>query len=281
MRRWVSVLAVLTAGCSPAIGAAVGADPSAGGSVSNWLYLPPGWAERVVFYDSFESSPGEPEVNRIQARLPQATGERAEGFVGQGFRTPCGPQHKAAFEIVSPALSIHRPLTVMCWWRLDAPMQETTGFNLLNLHGNGPYLPHFVAGKGPWCALKEPTFIYQVVNFPGIPQYHNSWGGRAWFEPGEWHHVAMTVANANEVRVYRDGQVCETILPKGRAFKEGEINAAVFGSQGHPMTIDEALVVDRALTPEELADYVLAACSLRGRAFPVGQVSVKLSGSRP
>jgi len=232
------------------------------------VYLPPAWADRVVFYHSFESGFDRPEINRLGAKLPPSGSTRPDGFAGKGCPLPLSPRHEAALEIRSPALSIHRPLTLMCWFRVDAPMAESTGFHLLSLRGDGPYLSHFVAGKGPWCALAEPTFVYQVVSFPGIPQYNNPWGGRAMIEPGVWHHVALTVANAAEVRVYRDGTLKETILPKGRLFRDGEIHTAAFGSQGHPMTLDEVLVLDRALTPDELADYVTASRSLRDRGFP-------------
>jgi len=78
------------------------------------------------------------------------------------------------------------------------------------------------------------------------------------------------VANASEVRVYRDGAIQETILPKGRPFRENEVHTATIGSRGHPMTVDELLVLDRALTADELAEYVTAARSLRGHGFPVG-----------
>jgi hypothetical protein len=81
--------------------------------------------------------------------------------------------------------------------------------------------------------------------------------------------VALTAANASEIRVYRDGTLQETILPKGRAFRENEVHAATVGSQGHPMTVDELLVLDRALAPDEVVEYVAASRSLRERAFPV------------
>jgi hypothetical protein len=235
------------------------------------LYLPPSWADRVCFYHAFETRLDRPEINRIGATVLAASGELASGFVGKGCRLPMGSGKNAAFEISSPAISVHRPLTLMCWFQLDEPMTETTGFGLLALHGNGRYITHFVAGKGVWCGLREPTFISQVVAFPGIAQYSNSWGGRAWFDAGVWHHVAMTVANAGEIRIYRDGTHCETIVLKGRAFKDHEVTTAMFGSQGHPMTVDEVLVIDRALTAEEIARYVASSRSLRDRAFPVVQ----------
>jgi hypothetical protein len=247
-------------------------DPAPGpdSAAEPYVYLPPAWADRVVFYHSFEAGFDQPEINRLGAKLRPSGSTRPDGFAGRGCPLPLGPKQDAALEISSPGLSLHRPLTLMCWFRLDAPMTETTGFHLLSLRGDGPYVTHFVAGKGPWCALKEPTFVYQVVAFPGILLYHNSWGGRAMIEPGAWHHVALTVANASEVRVYRDGAIQETILPKGRPFRENEVHTATIGSRGHPMTVDELLVLDRALTADELAEYVTAARSLRGHGFPVG-----------
>ena len=211
------------------------------------FYLPPSWADRVGFYHSFESGVERPEINRIDAKMFAAGGESAPGFAGKGCRLPLGQAKNAALEISSPALSAHRPITLMCWFRLDRPMTETTGFALLTLRGSGPYIAHFVAGKGPWCRLKEPTYISQVIAFPGITQYNNAWGGRAWFDAGVWHHVAMTVANSSEIRIYRDGALCETIIVKGRMFKDQETTTAAFGSSGHPMTIDEVLVLDRRL----------------------------------
>ena len=219
----------------------------------------------------FETRLDRPEINRIGATLRETSGELVSGFTGKGCRLPMGPAKNMALEISSPAISVHRPITLMCWFRLDRPMTETTWCGLLCLRGDGPYITHFVAGKGPWCGLREPTFISQVVAFPGISLFHNPWGGRAWFDAGVWHHVAMTVANASEIRIYRDGTLRDTIIPKGRTFKDHEVTTAVFGSQGHPMTIDEVLVLDRALTAEEIAHYVTSSQGLKERAFPVVQ----------
>jgi hypothetical protein len=237
------------------------------------LYLPPSWADRVGFYHTFESQLDRPEINRVGAKLTQPAGELGPGFAGRGCRLPLGSAKNVPFEISCPAISVHRPITLMFWFRLDKPMTETSGFGLLTLRGNGPYISHFVAGKGPWCGLQEPTFISQVVAFPGIPQYHNSWGGRAWFDEGQWHHMAMTVANGAEIRIYRDGKLIETILPKGRLFKDGEVTTAAIGSRGHPMTVDEVILLDRVLTGSEIAQYVTSARSLKERAFPVFQTA--------
>jgi hypothetical protein len=238
------------------------------GDAADCLYLPPCWADRVVFYHTFDGRFDRPEINRIGAKALQTSGELASGFTGKGCRLPLGTAKNAAFEVSSPAISAHRPITLMCWFRLDRRMAETTWIGLLMLRGAGPYITHFVAGRGVWCGLREPTFISQIVAFPGISQFHNQWGGRAWFDEGVWHHVAMTVASASEVLVYRDGTLRDTIVVKGRTFKDHEVNTAAFGSQGHPMTIDECLVIDRALTADEIAQYVTSSRALREQNVP-------------
>jgi hypothetical protein len=252
----------------PAVGLLLGlvslahAQPDLAARADRFLYLPPAWAERVVYYHSFDAALGQADINDLGASLAAAPVQATTGFAGLGCAEGLGPDRKLGYQISSDGLSPHLPLTLMCWFRLDAEPSETAWYNLLRLWGGNNYVTHFVAGKGEWCGLQEPTFIYQVVNFPGIPLYHNSWGGRPAFAPGEWHHVAMTVANAANVRFYRDGALVENILVKGQSFREGEVNAATFGDGGLPMTVDEVLVLDRALRAEEIAEYVAAARQL-------------------
>lgn len=135
--------------------------------------------------------------------------------------------------IHSPALSIHKPLTGMFWWRLDEPMKEEPGFGVLALRGKG-WLSAFVAGKGPWCALKEPARVFQCYNFPGMENCNDVWGGRAWFEPGVWHHTAITAS-------------------------------------GLGMTLDDVVILDRALSGDEIPAYITAAKALARVRFPVRQ----------
>lgn len=232
-----------------------------------FLYLPPTWADRVVFYHSFDGTLDRPDINDLGATLTTAPTATGPGFAGQGCPEPLGAAKKHGYEIASDGLSPHRPLTMMCWLRLETPVQETTWYNLLRLWRGDTYLTHFVAGKGEWCGLQRPTYIFQVVNFPGLPLYHNSWAGSPDWQPGEWHHVAMTVSGAANVRFYRDGKLVENILLKTRPFREGEVRIATFGDGKFPMTVDEVIVADRALQEDELADYVAQARQLHAIGY--------------
>ena len=263
-RAIVTLTAILLAGV------ARGELPAA--AASDFLYLPPAWEDRVVFYHAFERRVDEPEINTLAARVQGAATAEAEGLTGKGYTAPNVHDKKnpqTPLSIFSPGLSAHRPLTVMCWWRLDRPMVETSSFSLLSLAGAG-YVASFVHGKGEWCGLKEPTYVSQVNNFPGIANHNNPWGGRAWFEPGAWHHVAITVAGGAEVAIYWDGRLRETISLKGRLLREGDTGRVDIGGnyRFHPMTFDDLIVVDRVLTAEEIADYCLATTELRRQAFP-------------
>lgn len=236
-----------------------------------FFYLPPAWEKRVIFYHSFESGLNQPEINLANAAIRGYQTEPVNGFAGRGYRMPKYKPNgaEAPFMVSSPAFSLHKPLTAMLWWRLDEPMKEETCFDLLALTGPG-HVASFVRGKGEWCALREPTYISQVYNFPGLGNHNNPRGGRAWFEAGDWHHVAISVSTASEVAIYWDGAQREIIAVKGRAFVEGEGLNIMPGANGlyHPMTIDEFMVIDRALTAEEIASYTTAMRALTARSFP-------------
>lgn len=252
------------------VNAARGEAPAPAPAAGDFLYLPPDWADRVVFYHAFEQGVDKPEINTLGARVRGSATAPAEGLTGRGYAAPNQYAKQTPLSLFSPGLSAHRPLTLMYWWRLDAPMTEGTCFSLLSLAGSG-FIANFVRGKGDWCGLAQPTYISQVYNFPGIANRNMPWGGRAWFEPGAWHHVALTVAGAQQVAIYWDGRLRETILLKGRLLREGDTGRADVGANWlyHPMTLDDLIVVDRALTAGEIADYVLAARRLREVGFPV------------
>jgi hypothetical protein len=161
----------------------------------------------------------------------------------------------------------------MFWWRLDEPMTETSNFALLKIGNHqgrhGGYIANFVRGKGEWCALKEPTYVSQLYNFPGLTNRNMPWGGRVWFESGEWHHTTMTVSAARQIDIHWDGQRRESFQAKGRLFAEGDTNALMLGPDWlfHPMTLDEVIVLDRPLADGEIAAYVRAARALRAIAL--------------
>jgi hypothetical protein len=264
MRLAVCALIWLMAGV-PGIGQAAPAD--------GFFYLPPNLADRVVFYHSFGKGLKTPDLNLIGASLTLAENTPAPGVVGPGYMSGSGTvaRAKGGFRLHSPALSPHRPMTVMLWWRLDEPMREEKGFGVIALRGKG-WISTFVAGKGPWCALKEPTYVFQCYNFPGMENCNDVWGGRAWFEPGVWHHAAMTVSGAADIRIYWDGKLRTQYAPKKRLFQEGEIDSVELGASGNSpaMTLDEIVILDRALGAEEILSYMTAVNALAQVGFVFG-----------
>jgi hypothetical protein len=262
-RSWLVPLMLAAGACIPAVVRA--ADDS------DLLLLPPALDDRAIFYHAFTKGADKPEINAAKATIEVQAAALADGFTGRGLATrPVeGRQQSHGIRMVSPAFSVHRPLTVMFWWRLDAPMKETTGFGLIAIHNHGGrhdgYVSNFVAGKGPWCGLKEPTYISQLNGFPGLTDRNMPWGERVWSEPGQWRHLAMTVTGARQIDIYWDGQHREMFQAQGRLFVEGDTNAIMLGPDGYqvPMTLDEIVVLDRGLTADEIAGYRTASRALQ------------------
>jgi hypothetical protein len=248
-------------------------------SADGFSYLPPSLTDRVVFYHSFAKGPKTPDLNLIGATVTAAENDGVQGLAGPGYMAGSGAaaRKKGGFVLRSPALSAHKPLSLMFWWRLDEPMKEETGFNVLALRGKG-WISTFIAGKGPWCALREPTFVFQCYNFEGMENCNDVWGGRAWFEPKVWHHTAITASGAADLRIYWDGNLRTQYAPKKRLFREGEINAVELGPSGNgpAMTLDEIVLLDRALGAEEIVAYVTAVKALAQVEFPAGPASAPM-----
>ena len=235
------------------------------------LYLPPWLEDRVVYYQPFEGDPKAPVINRIQAETGVARGTLVPGLAGKGLQDATPAKSAGPVTLRSPALRPDRPLTLSVWWRLDAPLAAETCFHLLTLRGGRGMVANFVRGKGDWCALTEPRFVFQVVYYEGIPAINGIWHGDAWVEPAVWHHAAMVFRNAAEVDVYWDGTRRSHYAIKGRPFTVTDGGSVEIGPNWlfHPMTLDEVMVVDRALSAEEVAAYVLAVQHLREVGFPV------------
>jgi hypothetical protein len=254
----------------------IGLECGSAAPANDCLYLPPTIADRVVFYHSFTKGLKTPDINLIDAKITLAENDLVPGLAGSGYMAGSGTtaKNKGSLVLRSPALSVHKPITVMFWWRLDEPMKEETGFNVLALRGKG-WISTFVAGKGPWCALKEPTYVFQCYNFDNMENCNDVWGGRAWFEPHAWHHAAITVSGAADIRIYWDGRLHPQYAPKGRLFNEGEIDSVELGHSGNgpAMTMDEIVVLDRALGNEEVLAYVTAVKALSQVTFPVVKAS--------
>ena len=239
--------------------------------------VPPAWEDRVVFRHSFGTAIAVPEQNTGAIVLEQTGGRLVpDGLIGNGFRLPDFSEGTAkSLTLRSPAFSPDKPLTVMLWWRLDQDVAETGGYGILTLNHNAKpgYLTCFIAGKGEWCALKQPTWVYQFYNFPGLGNDNNVWTGRAVTQAGVWHHTALTVANRREIAWYQDGVHRNGFIVRGRDLGKDELSALTIGGyrQLQPMTIDEFLVLDRALSAAEIAEYVRAAGALAEMSRGWGQ----------
>ncbi len=233
-----------------------------------YFYLPPSWGEHVVFYHSFSQSAEQAEIPLPRGRVLNGQhGERVAGLTGYGFRSDSG---KAALTVQPMQWSLVKPITVSMWWRLPEPMKPETGFHLVTLGANG-YISNFVRGKGEWCALQKPTFVIQSYNFPGISNVNGIGYGDGWVTEGVWHHVALTVSEGSRVTVYWDGRLRSEFAVKGRLFGARDVVQSIqWGPHwlGRGMTIDELIVLDRALRAEQIADYVTAVQKLIDVEFP-------------
>ena len=255
--------------CSAATGPirstnAIGAD--------DCLFLPPSIADRVVFYEGFELPGHKPEINRISAKISGSSRLTSDGFAGHACRSNLPSLGEKSLAIHSARLAVDRPLTVMRWWRVDTAMEETSSFQLLALLGKG-HISCFVRGKGEWCALKRPTMFVQVDHFPGITNVNWAVKDSAYFQPGDWHHIAITVADASEICFYLDGAPLVATHAKGRLFAAADIDTLqAFSDAGdyaeHPTSTDELLVLDRVLSAREIEQYCTATRRLAEMQYP-------------
>ena len=235
------------------------------------LYIPPGWADRVVYYHSFDTALDRPEINALGAKVALGDAALEAGLAGRGCRFAVDRKNKRGLALAGLALPLNRPWTLSMWWRLEEPMKAESGFQLLSMHGKG-FMSNFVAGKGPWCALKEPTFVAQVYNWPGLSNVNDIYEGPAWVEPQVWHHTALVVSKGSSVRVFWDGALKADLSLRGRLLTSNDVIAsAEFGppSPAHPMTIDEVMVLDVPLEADALRDYMTAVRNLAAVNAPV------------
>ena len=282
---WAAAVAIAFARlafAAPAVGAPGGptkrpATRPAGGC-EKYLYIPPSLAGNVILYHSFSRGAGRAEIDRLGGRVAAAKGKLVAGLTGSGYR----PVGKAALGLHKLAWPLHKPITVGLWWRLEEPMKADSAFHLVSLRSTG-YISNFVRGKGRWCALTEPTFVVQVYNFPGISNVNGIRFGSAWMKHGVWHHAAVTVSEGSKVCVYWDGRLRSRTVVKGRLFGPADVIRSIdLGPHwlAHPMTIDEVLVLDRALTAGEVGAYVTAVTKLAEAGFPFEARTARHLGGR-
>jgi hypothetical protein len=245
---------------TPSAFAATPADP--------YLYIPPWMADHVVFYHTFAQGPDKPEINllaaKVQVAKPPADEAPADpaGLTGRCF---AGSLH-----LRDAAIPLSRPITVSLWWRLRQALRNDGGFGLIGLNTRAGYLSNFVR-SGPWCGLKEPHAVIQCYSFPGISNVNGIYGSALKTEPAVWHHAAMVVAGGSQVTVYWDGAVRGTFFVNGRAFGEKDLVQSIdLGQEGpaRPMAIAEVLILDGALTADEIRAYMTSVQALASMKFP-------------
>lgn len=260
---------LLAAGCVLGCCAAgVAGDPN------SCLYIPPDWEANVLAYHSFERGRDEPEVTSEGVTLRRVLGRRVAGLTGRGLVCE---KRGLLFEGFDRPLT--RPITASLWFRLDRPMVAESGFDLAALRGRNGYISNFVRGKGGWCALTRPTFVVQVYRWPGVTNVNGIRFGDAWLDANVWRHTAVTVSEGSRVRVYWDGRLRADVTVRGRLFgPEDVIRTVGFGGTGHPMTIDEVLVLGRSLTGAEVRAYIRAVRRLR--EVRIGPSSVEPAGTQ-
>jgi len=232
------------------------------------LLIPPALEDRVLFYHGFSRGPGRPEINRLGGEWSAGDARAGDGLAGPGAAL-AGAEAKRGMTLTGLDRPLARPLTVLVWWRLDAPVGKQSAYDLVGLHGEG-WISNFVR-SGPWCGLTEPTFVLQVYRWPGVTNVNHVHAGSGIVETGVWHHAAMVVARGSVVRVYWDGRERADVHLKGRFLGTGDrAGTLALGNRhgGHPMTVDEVLVLDVALPAGAVRDAMDAVRHLADRALP-------------
>lgn len=229
------------------------------------VYGPPWLEPAVAYYHGFESPLEQPEANAAGLAVDPSARQGAhsetaaplapvdEGFLGKGLSIG---GWQAPLLLRGAALSPHRPLTLSFWWALEEDLPIDGGFELFALSGGG-LVSHFVRGKGEWCALQRPTGVFQVYYFAGIQNVNNLYdpdlAAHLALTRGAWHHETVVFRRAQEIQVYTDGEpVCQVALT-GREFAESDNLTTL--TIGGPVRLDELMVLDRAIEPDQVAEY--------------------------
>ena len=225
---------------------------------------PQDWARSLIYYQSFKSSDGSPEVNTagLQVYKHVSVGEC-------GFLQKCGLPQKD--DILSPnvwgeriqasdaTLSPSQPLTISFWWALPFDPGSNASFDLLYLGGNSGYIGNIYRG-GPWGNLADTAAVGQVYNLPGIANVSVAYDLHArengGLKAGVWHHEALVISGASLVTIYSDGtQVFQTrTTDTGREFKLSDGFMRI--DLGGGLCLQEIAILKCALSAAEINEYV-------------------------
>ena len=218
--------------------------------------LPPSFEDRLIYYQSFDSPDGAPEVN-LTGSVPNPLEPSPAGLRG---RCALGDQDTGV-HLTSEAFSPHRPLTLSLWWALQEDAKIDGIFDMFSLNGRG-FISHFSRGRGEWCALQRPVGVVQVHGIPGIANVNGIYEGdllsKLDLRAGVWHHSALVVRGASLVEVYTDGVKVFESRNNGRNFTpEDQLHDLRLGSYWGARTyLDEVVILQRALSADEIAEYV-------------------------
>ena len=239
-------------------------------SLTPYLCLPPALEDRLLYYNAFEEADGKPEISRSAVAQLVRLETREEGVRGR-----CGMAGKGnELRLRSEAFSPHRPLTVSFWWSFEQDAKIDSSFGLVHLAGRQGFVSHFSRGKGEWCALQRPAAILQVYYIPGIQNvngiYDSDLAAHVELKAGKWHHTALVFSGASLIEVYTDGRRAWSVRVRGRAFREDDrFHDLWIGTRsGMAMAIDEVMVLRRALTAGEIAEYFTAISQMREVGYP-------------
>ena len=239
-------------------------------ALSPFFAVPPFLDDRLVYYNSFDSPDGKPDLDRIAAQQPGKFALGPSRLLGRCAITGA----PGAIRLRAPAFSPHRPLTVSFWWALREDAKVDGAFALFQLTNGRGFVSHFSRGKGEWCALQRPAGVLQVYNLPGIANVNGIYDydllAHLDLKAGVWHHTALTFSSASVVTLYTDGKPVYTVHLRGRAFAETDaLHDLTIGAQhGAPMAIDDLLILTRVLLPEEIAGYVRGIMAMKAVNYP-------------
>jgi len=215
----------------------------------------PRWfSENAIVYGSFDAVRENALFERssgVEVREPVPP-RRAGGFIGDALDTTERP-----LRLQGACLSPHRPWTLSFWWALPADLPVDGGFGLFGLSGKG-YIGAFVRGKGDWCALQRPAGVLQVYYFAGIRNVNDIYdmdiARTLVLRARVWHHTAAVFRLGSVVELYNDGSLASRITTTGRCFRpDDEMRNLEIGGG---VWLDELAVLNRAVSPEQIRDYV-------------------------
>lgn len=232
--------------------------------------LPPTFEDRLIYYQSFDSPDGGPEINRTGSN-PNLLERKANGIRGQ---CALGAEDMG-LHLISEAFSPHRPITVSFWWALVEDAEIDGIFGLFHLTNGRGFISHFSRGKGEWCALQRPAGVLQVYYLDGIANvngiYESDLMAKLDLHACVWHHTAVVVRGASLTEVYTDGTKVFETRNNGREFlaKDNLHDLRLGSFWGARSFVDEVLIFQRALAPEEIAEYVTAIRQMAAVGYPL------------